>query len=500
MTSSTEYYQIIMDERRKHPQKIYYMKAPDTTAIVASHVNKRSSEYRKYYSIDTKHLILASFVKALEQYADKYESYFQSYCKQALSDDGNMENIPDAILSELHNLHPFFQMDEQNKFLYIQRQLIRYYKDNFHYYVSKLVHKYKGQFAGDALQTKVAEETENIFGLLLNPILKRESPLPQKKCRALWENFLYSEKNSLKADLKEDNISSVIPYLVKCCISDMDSVKPAEGPILRDLLFLQKVLSKYTFIFSDILVNVPNLTATQSYCLFLSRYEYAEISRILEDRKILSTPDDMYSLLTAESSRDGDMIIMDGSEDRFDRWTDYAYKDLCDLIHIADAKQRKIQAGKIKASLDVHIPPDADNIFRYEIYEFYYFEQLIFMEILEMVKHRYFIRKCKNSCCSNYYITNRRNHAYCISCAGSRKAPDKKYRESLNPLEKVINQQYHHLYYSASTLPEDEKNLCMAKLKKERAAARQLLKQYEAEGRFEDTEGFKNDLKEHGIF
>lgn len=487
-----EYIQRQIEERRRHPQRIYVMKDNDNNISVASHINKHASDCRKYYVIDEKHSILTAFIGELNEHLNEYELDFQNYYQYASTCDGkDADRILSKIISALQKLHPFFEKDKKNVSLYIQRQLIRHYGAELSLYIYELVRKHKDQPDAECLRAAVEKGAEDRFKHLLSPVLKWEGTLSGKECERLWGNFLASLETPFM-----DRTSEVIDKLIEKSKADSECIRPRnDAYILQDLFFLKNVLSGYTFEFSDILINAPALTAAQSYCLFLSRNEYLHIIDILEECKIMSKPDDIFWYLTADAGRENGKVIMDAEDIKFDGWTMDAYKKLYDLADIKEESKRKEQLAEIQSVLNKRIPVDADRVFHSEIYELYYFEQLIFMEILEMVKGKYFIRKCNYQGCDNYFASKRRNQVYCTNCAASRKAADKAYRDSQNSLEKILDRRYRHQYYLISTLEGKEKEKLKAELRQERTAVRQLINQYERESRLDDEAGFEVDLK-----
>ena len=130
-----------------------------------------------------------------------------------------------------------------------------------------------------------------------------------------------------------------------------------------------------------------------------------------------------------------------------------------------------------------------------EIHEFYRFEQLIYMELLDMIKNKFFIHECDNQKCRAYFASNNRHRKYCKVCSSKRQSSDDTYRNSLPTIAKTKTHYYNKYNYQIRKLDSDRKISAKKKLSEWSTAASKLLKKYKLEDRGDDVESFEKDLE-----
>lgn len=514
-----------LNKKRIHSRKYYYLKNTDGTAHITSHPNSNKYNYIEYYSVDTEHIALTNIINNLKNNLSSYETIFKNYIKSVLHKDMyQASQLLSSLISDMQSLHPFFKNRPNEILCFLQNSLQDYLQHTYTYYIQNIFYMLPNTYKNEYLPITVLEIFKrfyfNLHTLIIEYPIDENSINKQNSPDDLWLIFLdainerfCSSTDSMKITIAE--IANKLRY-------DEDEKKTnneklTSTPIFYKLLHLRNVLEQYTFIFSDILVQTSKLSRTQLYCLFMTHIcseqytEYFDNSNLqkhlwhehftdyLEDQRIICSPNELYELFVPTTYRDDNnpkIILIDCETTLFDKKTNYAYETLYNLDASQEKEEYKKQLSTALKSLNEFLPHNLDNIFNLEIHEFYYFEQLLFFEILEMVKDRYFIHKCKNSNCSYFFASQNRLRKYCKECASNRKASDKSYSESLAPIENIKKQYYAKYYHhiSKSNLSDQNKAEAKRKLREWCNTTSVLVKRYLSENRGDDIDSFIQEL------
>ncbi len=464
----------------RHPHKYYYVKYNDGITLVKvadtpSFLN--SSSY--IYKIDEKHLSILHMLNILEE-LDNYEMAFQNYFNAANEGSENQAvTLVSELIEKIKILHPFFEENITISTWYIKEKVSEYFKKGYDNYIYDI---YMAQ-GKCATSKSIYEGLSDKFKRVLSPIFIFEKRNPSEcygrksSCQELWTRLQISMKKCEKEPLEKQTYDR-INHIVKAS-SRIEKPKPVR--FLKSLYSLRDTLSDYAMVFSEILLNAKGLSPAQAYCLFL--HQHPDIKDILDEQTMLMHPSKIFDLYTDNIYHplENDFIM---EYETFDQNTDGIYQKLCDLNVIKAQSDRKTQTELLQKELDILIP--AVIKIPLEIREFYYFEQLIYIELLDIVKEKIPIRKCHFAKCKNYFISKKENRRYCDSCTNTKSTYDKTYASAKSPIEQIKSAYYNFFRQKTQKEQFDEW----------KEKANYLLRQYIRDGKEHDKKSFIIELNQ----
>ncbi|MCM1500488.1 MAG: hypothetical protein NC124_18660, partial [Clostridium sp.] len=450
-----------------------------------SHYN--SENYSTAYTITNAHTDLLLLANSLNTQLDIYEKTAQKYIIAAANDSKDLANtLIQQLIEDITALHTFFNPSNfsfRNSIEYVEKRLLNYFKKLYPYNIAAFVSE---NLSVESIIGKTYELFEKIFlPLILFKIKsqKVECPLSnyhydcKKHCKNMWNFYLISSKE----------YSSDLPQ--KCIIDTIKDIKmnPHEydkaptGHIFSSLYRLRSTLwGSYIHSFSELFMYMKNISSAQAYCLFLRQNPH--IARILEDLTLYNHPHTLYEFLTENMTATVSSEFFEVDK-LFDRCTIDANDTFPD--YLSDPEKNMSAFKKIQEALDTWIPSEKDSIFHQELGVVYSFEQLIYIEILELVKNRVIIRKCASPNCNNYFTSNSRKQKYCNDCSSSKNIYNKKYRESQRPVDHTYT-----VYINFFRQQKVETEL----LNKWKEKAKELLEKYKQNNMHDDVVSFTNEL------
>lgn len=273
-----------------------------------------------------------------------------------------------------------------------------------------------------------------------------------------------------------------------------------------DLYRLKNTLAYYVHTFSDFMVDNRKLSSSQITAYFLDCLEIKDLCTALNKLSTVSTPFNMLNLLEMHPY-EVDSRFSDGMVHVYERKSkvlEYlGYGDsiskLSDL-YVNNPQNKDRILKDIKKRYDTVLRDTPEDFFNSVIYEFDYFEQLIYMELYEMVIDKKFIRQGKSGICTHYYATSDCRRKYCPTCA-KKNCSDKVYRDKMvsNPLYVLQMRIYRQKYYAIqkcysfdATQLSSEKD----KLANWHKSATNLRKEYIANKNESDVASFEKSLQD----
>lgn len=492
MTNSKTEMELTIKEKRLHPNKYYYIKVSNKNAHITSHPNHNLSNRIVYYTIDEKHFDLLNIIDILKNDLDLFETNFKKYVWSTFSNNTEQtDTLLQTLIANIKTLHPFFTKTPIESLFFLQNSLQNYFYRTYEFFIRKIVYEKRTSSISELSIDIIIDKLQKIHQRFHKPIInyaKSENV----------EASIYSETYLWKTFFKATNITKTqLDAYINTSTVPTDNFSNLPKNLLLDSLFcFREVLNDYVFDFSDIMLHSSKLSKAQIYCMFLTHSRFDVFQNMLSEHKIITSPNDIYSLLVPPFYRHEESggIAIDDETTLFDRDTKFAYEALCTLCSKTNSSTYNYELKETLNSLNSFLPRNLDEIFNWEIHEFYKFEQLLYMEILEMVKDKYFVRTCSNSKCKAYFSSNNRLHKYCSKCASTRHAADQTYRESLTPIEIRKNQLYHQYYYQINKLDATTRKIAKNNLKEWNKSVSVLLDKYISENRSNDVDSFINEL------
>lgn len=485
-------------EEKKHPQKIYYMKKSKKFTQITNCINRNYPSYKVYYTIDQHHHVLSQFINNLKKYYEICEESFKSYFEAAISSEKSSSDKLIALKNNLKKLHPFFTYNDL-LIRYIQEQIMHYFQASLDYYIWETYAKKIKLPPDNTIYTIIEEELKTLFFSLMKPTILSFSSVKktsgseketENKLLKLWQEFCdYTKEFSF-----QEFIAIIKKTIQNITTNDFYVTKPEIHP-LNSLYKVHQMITSYTD-FSNLIINVPAITKAQALCLYLSRPESTSAISSLKEQKIISTLEEIYSILINDLKTElqGDITYINDDDSLFENTNEDIYKILHEILENLDKNRVPQLQKELQDILNSLFSPNQDAIFEMEIHEFYYFEQLIYMEILEMIIDHYFILQCKRTDCHTYYISKDRKQKYCQDCSSKRSTADQTYRENRSKIEKVRIKKYQQKYYHIKKLNGQNDEFAKNSLKEWCKQSHELVQKYKASHRENDTDNFIIDL------
>lgn len=269
---------------------------------------------------------------------------------------------------------------------------------------------------------------------------------------------------------------------------------------------LKNTLAYYVHTFSDFMVDNRKLSSSQITAYFLDHFEIKDLCTALDKLSIVSTPFNMLDLLEMHpyevDKRPSDgMIHVYERKSKVLKYLGYgdSISKLSDL-YVNNPQNKDRILTDIKKRYDTVLRDTPEDFFNSVIYEFDYFEQLIYMELYEMVIDKKFIRQGRSGSCTHYYAASDNRRKYCPACA-KKHCSDKVYRDKMtsNPLYILQMRIYRQKYYAIHTCYSfDETKLSSEKdkLANWHKSATNLRKEYIANKHESDVVSFKKALQD----
>jgi len=493
----------IIDEKRIHPRKYYYLKDPIGNARITSHPNPKNPNYMQYYVINEHHQYFINFMDNLSRNLETYEAHFKEYSIAALyKEPAQIDACLSILIDDMKTLHPFFTKQPAEILYFLQRCIQNHFLRKYEFYLKRTIYELYNTCKNSLLIGRTLEQLQLVHKKLHTPIITyltqtdyRHS-LPSEK--DLWGDFIKSINSSTY------NLTKHIQHLTQELATDSFEKEPSislgdftipNDTFLKSLLNLQMVIDDYAYGFSSILLHNSKISRAQSYCLFLTHHHSNIIESELQEQRVISEPTEIYKLFTSSIYHDPknpSHILIDDETTLFDQQTNFAYQKLYSLANATNTNEYSIE--NIQADLNTFLPQKMDDIFDMEIHEFYRFEQLIYMELLDLVKNKFFLCKCNRSNCTQFFVSKSRKRKYCKQCSSTRLGSDQTYRESISPLQTIKNRYYNKYYYQINKLNSPTKEYKMDQLFTWTKEVQKLINEYTITNRENDVESFEKEL------
>ena len=170
-------------------------------------------------------------------------------------------------------------------------------------------------------------------------------------------------------------------------------------------------------------------------------HRYGRIKKILNETSIL----DPINLLYDEISKpmrtyDGTLHIAPEGV-LFDKRTGNVTKMLFEKKRISEKEEITI----VKKLDEIFHLKKSQYSFNMILTEFYSFEQLVYLELMQLIENKYYISKCTDPNCNKYFISNRRIDQYCSEHTQNHSSACKKSYSNMSMIQKFKRKCYSNM-------------------------------------------------------